>query len=169
MTIPASTPGGSLPGVPAEDGRAGKDRPAPDRPAMGPWVRAGRKLWSDRAAMVALSIFLLVVLACLLAPYYASHISPSDPFTSNIDGEITVNGEQVALLQPSDEGLGLGSIPMGPTWDIHNYFLGADTQGRDVMARLLYGGRNSLYIAGMSTVICLFFAALMGLTAGFFG
>jgi len=37
------------------------------------------------------------------------------------------------------------------------------------MARLLYGGRNSLYIAGMSAVICLFFASLIGLAAGFFG
>lgn len=136
---------------------------------MGPWVRAGRKLWSDRAAMVALSIFLLVVLSCFLAPFYASQIAHTDPFTSNIDGEITINGEQVPLLQPSDEGLGLGSIPIGPTWDLRGFFLGADTQGRDVMARLLYGGRDSLFIAGMSTLICLFFAALMGLTAGFFG
>src|ERR1019366_9824113 len=46
---------------------------------------------------------------------------------------------------------------------------GADTQGRDVMARILYGGRNSLIIAGTSTVICLFLAAFMGLAAGFFG
>ena len=36
--------------------------------------------------------------------------------------------------------------PIGPTWDIHHYFLGADNQGRDVAARLLYGGRNSLLI-----------------------
>jgi peptide/nickel transport system permease protein len=136
---------------------------------MGPWARAARKLWSDRAAMAALACFLLVVLACLLAPLYATEIAHTDPFTSNIDGQITVDGELVDLLQPSDEGLGLGSIPAGPTWDISNYFLGADTQGRDVMARLLYGGRNSLYIAGMSAVICLFFAALTGLAAGFFG
>lgn len=140
-----------------------------ERPALGPWARAGWKLWSDKAAMAALSLFLLIVLVCVLAPYYASSIAHTDPFTSNIDGEITLNGETVAILQPSTEGLGLGSTPMGPTWDIHNFFLGADNQGRDVMARLLYGGRNSLIIAGVSTVICLLLAALMGLTAGFFG
>jgi peptide/nickel transport system permease protein len=38
-----------------------------------------------------------------------------------------------------------------------------------VAARLLYGGRNSLLIAGMSTLICLVLAAIVGLTAGFFG
>ena len=37
---------------------------------------------------------------------------------------------------------------MGPTWQLGPYFLGADSQGRDVAARLLYGGRNSLLIGG---------------------
>jgi peptide/nickel transport system permease protein len=155
--------------MPAAVEPAGTLPAAMDRPALGPWARAARKLWGDKAAMAALSLFLLIVLVCLLAPFYASQIAHTDPFTSNIDGEITMDGQQVALLQPSDEGLGLGSTPIGPTWDISNYFLGADTQGRDVMARIFYGGRNSLVIAGTSTVICLFLAALMGLIAGFFG
>jgi len=155
--------------LPAAADLAGAAPSALERPALGPWARAAWKLWSDKAAMAALSLFLLIVLVCLLAPLYASQIAHTDPFTSNIDGEITVNGEQVALLQPSEEGLGLGSTPIGPTWDLTNYFLGADTQGRDVMARILYGGRNSLFIAGTSTIICLFFAAIMGLSAGFFG
>ena len=51
-------------------------------------------------------------------------------------------------MEPSTEGLGLGFTPIGPTWDLGTYFLGADNQGRDVAARLLYGGRNSLVIAG---------------------
>ena len=37
---------------------------------------------------------------------------------------------------------------------IPHYFLGADHQGRDVMARLLYGGRNSLLIGITSALIC---------------
>jgi peptide/nickel transport system permease protein len=138
-------------------------------PALGPWARAARKLWADKAAMTALAVFLLIVIACLMAPIYANNIAHTDPFTSNIDGEITIDGQQVALLQPSDEGLGLGSTPIGPTWDITNFFLGADSQGRDVMARIFYGGRNSLFIAGISTIICLVLAAIMGLAAGFFG
>ncbi len=140
-----------------------------ERPALGPWARAARKLWADKAAMTALAVFILIVIACVLAPIYATYIAHTDPFTSNIDGEITVDGQQVQLLQASDEGLGLGSTPIGPTWDITNYFIGADSQGRDVMARIFYGGRSSLFIAGVSTVICLVLAALMGLAAGFFG
>ncbi len=140
-----------------------------ERPALGPWARAARKLWADKAAMTALAVFLLIVIACALAPVYANYIAHTDPFTSNIDGTITIDGQDVQLLQPSDEGLGLGSTPIGPTWDITNYFLGADEQGRDVMARIFYGGRNSLFIAGISTIICLVLAAVMGRAAGFFG
>ena len=119
--------------------------------------------------MGALGLFVLIVLLCLAAPLYATYVANTDPFTSNIDGTTMVDGQSVALIEPSTEGLGLGSVPLGPTWDIHNYFLGADAQGRDVASRLLYGGRNSLLIAGTSTILCLVLAALTGLIAGFFG
>ncbi len=139
------------------------------RPALGPWARAARKLVANRAAMAALGLFILIILLCLAAPLYATYVAHTDPFSSNIDGTTTIDGQDVALVQPSTEGLGLGSIPIGPTWDITNFFLGADSQGRDVAARLLYGGRNSLFIAGCSTIICLLLAALTGLVSGFFG
>jgi len=147
----------------------GEGLAAVPRPALGPWARAGRKLVSDRVAMGALGLFILIVLACLAAPLYATYVAHTDPFTSNVEGSITIDGQDVDLIQPSTEGLGLGSVPLGPTWDIHNYFLGADGQGRDVAARILYGGRNSLLIGGTSTAICLFLAALTGLVSGFFG
>jgi len=139
------------------------------RPALGPWARALRKLVANRAAMAALGLFILIVLLSVAAPLYAKYVAHTDPFSSNINGETTFNGETVALVQPSTEGLGLGSIPIGPTWDIGNYFLGADGQGRDVAARLLFGGRNSLLIAAASTILCLVLAAITGLVAGFFG
>ena len=119
--------------------------------------------------MGALALFILIVLICLAAPLYATYVAHTDPFTSNVEGSTTIDGQDVDLIQPSTEGLGLGSVPLGPTWDIHNYFLGADGQGRDVAARILYGGRNSLLIGGTSTAICLFLAALTGLVSGFFG
>jgi peptide/nickel transport system permease protein len=135
----------------------------------GPWATALRKLTSDRAAMTALSVFLLIVLLCLLAPVYATHIAGTDPFRSNLGGEIVVDAVATPVMQTSTEGLALGFTPIGPTWDPAAYFLGADGQGRDVAARLLYGGRNSLLIAGMATVICLVLAGVIGLVAGFFG
>ena len=47
--------------------------------------------------------------------------------------------------------------------------LGADTLGRDVAVRLLYGGRNSLLVGIGSSAICVFFAVVLALLAGYFG
>jgi len=135
----------------------------------GPWVTALRKLRSDSAAVLALFFFLVIVALCLLAPLYATYVAKTDPFRSNLSGKIEVGGETVPIMATSTEGLGLGFTPIGPTWDPTAYMLGADAQGRDVAARLLYGGRNSLLIAGASTLICLILAAIVGLVAGFFG
>ena len=141
--------------VPAEAGR-------------GPWVTAMRRLRRDLAAMVALALLCLIVVACLLAPLYATRVAQADPFQSNVGGEVTIDGETVPVLQPETGGLGLGVTPIGPTWQ-RAYFLGADNQGRDVAARLLYGGRNSLFIATGATLICLVLSALVGIIAGYFG
>lgn len=122
----------------------------------------------DRAAVVALAVFILIVIVCLLAPVYAAWANV-DPFRSTLDAIIKVNGTDVPVMEQSTEGLGLGYTPIGPTWELGNYFLGADNQGRDVMARLLYGGLNSLLIAGAATLLTLLLGTALGLTAGFFG
>ena len=136
--------------------------------SRGPWATALRRLFRDRAAVFALAVFILIVIVCLLAPAYAAWAN-TDPFSSTLDAVVKINGQDVPVMEQSTEGLGLGYTPIGPTWQLGNYFLGADNQGRDVMARLLYGGLNSLFIAGMATVVTLFFATLMGLAAGYFG
>ena len=148
---------------------AAADQSLPLAAGRGPWVTALRKIRSDKAAMAALLLFVVIVGLCMLAPLYATYVAKSDPFRSNLSGKIMVDGKRVPVMQTSTEGLGLGFTPIGPTWDIQAYFLGADGQGRDVAARLLYGGRNSLLIAGVSTAMCLIFAAIVGLVAGFFG
>ena len=80
-----------------------------------------------------------------------------------------MDGKSVPVMEDVDAGLGLGVTPIGPTWDMHHYFLGADDQGRDVAARLLYGGRNSLLIGVAAAFITCIVATIVGLVAGFFG
>jgi len=116
--------------------------------------------------MLAAVALVLIALGTLLAPVYADHVAHTDPFSSNLSGTIVVDGKQVAVIQPNDSGL--GSIPIGPTLR-SQYFLGADTQGRDVAARLLYGGRASLLVGIGSALIACFIATLVGLFAGFLG
>ncbi len=118
--------------------------------------------------MAALSVFLLIVLCCALAPVYASWAGV-DPFRSTLDAVITLNGVDQPVMEFPKTGLALGYTPIGPTWQPGNYFLGADNQGRDVMARLLYGGLNSITIASVATLMTLAFATLLGLVAGFYG
>jgi len=118
--------------------------------------------------MACLAIFCLIVVLSLLAPAYASFAN-TDPFRSSLDATVEINGVEVPVMEESTEGLALGYTPIGPTWQLGNYFLGADNQGRDVMARLLYGGLNSLLISGAATIITMVLATAIGLTAGFFG
>ncbi len=142
------------------------------RPAIAgrnPWLLAGRQLWHNRLAMASLALFLLIVVVSLAAPLYADHITHVNPFANNLNGSTIVNGKQVPLMEQGGGALRLGETPIGPTWDVHHYFLGADALGRDVAARLLYGGRSSLIIGIGSAVICCFFATVVALIAGFFG
>ncbi len=142
--------------------------PVPEkRSGRGPWATALSRLRRSRSAVLSSLVLLIIIVMCALAPFYAS-LAGSDPFRSNLGGKIMLNGAEVAVMQPSTTGLGLGVSPIGPTWTTQ-YMLGADTQGRDVAARLLYGGRNSLFIAGAATVICLILSAVIGIVAGFSG
>lgn len=133
-----------------------------------PWATALRRLRRNRSASASLAVLVAMVALSLLAPAYAAWLGV-DPFRSNLRGELVVNGATVPVMTQSTEGLGLGVTPIGPTWDPRGYMLGADNQGRDVAARLLYGGRNSLLIAGAATVLCLALATLVGLVSGFMG
>jgi peptide/nickel transport system permease protein len=134
----------------------------------GPWATAWGRLRRDRASVASAFALGLIVLACALAQPYAAFVARTDPFRPNLDGSITAGGRTLDILQPADNPLHLGSAPIGPGWR-GQYILGADGQGRDVAARLLYGGQNSLLIAGSATLLCLAMAALLGIVSGFMG
>ena len=116
-----------------------------------------------------LVVLVMIVVACLAAPLYATHVAHTNPFTSNLDGTTLVNGKTVPVMKQEEGGLGLGVTPIGPTWDPRHYMLGADNQGRDVAARVLYGGRNSLLIAVAAAFVTCVLATLIGIISGFFG
>lgn len=127
-----------------------------------------RFLRRDRSAAAALAVLILIVLACLLAPVYAARVAGTDPFRSNPDATVVLDGRRLPVVRDNAAGLGLGTTPIGPTWRAA-YLLGADEQGRDVAARLLYGGRTSLLIAASAAILCLAVATPLGLLAGYLG
>ncbi|WP_367160415.1 ABC transporter permease [Kozakia baliensis] len=127
-----------------------------------------RSLGRRGDARLAVLILALIVLSSLAAPLYA-RVMAVDPFASDIAGSTWRNGKRVDLMQPNDNPLHLGLSPIGPSWRFGPYMLGADSQGRDVAARVLYGGRNSLLISVSSALLCLALAATIGVCAGYFG
>ncbi|GBR43924.1 ABC transporter permease [Neokomagataea thailandica] len=119
-------------------------------------------------AWCAVVALVFVVVSSLLAPLYA-HFCGVDPFNSNVAGTAWRAGRSVDVMQPNANPLHLGLSPLGPDWRLGAYMLGADTQGRDVAARLLYGGRSSLLISGASAMMCLLIAGSVALWAGYKG
>jgi peptide/nickel transport system permease protein len=137
---------------------------AADHP--GPWKLALRRLLRNRSAMASVAVLVVIALSAAAAPLYAKHVAGVDPFESNVSGTTTVGGKTVPVIKPNPSGL--GSAPLAPTLERH-YFLGSDAQGRDVMARLLYGGRTSLEVSIAAALLTSVIATALGLAAGFFG
>ena len=129
-------------------------------PAIGPWKLAFRRLRRNKVAMGFLVVFILLVVACLLAPVYSHDIAHISPNANNVTGTINVGGK-------SENVVSVTGVPIGPTFTAH-YFFGADTNGRDLAVRLLYGGRTSLLIGFIATAIIIIFGTLFGLLSGFF-
>jgi peptide/nickel transport system permease protein len=101
-----------------------------------------------------------MVLICMAAPLYANHVAHTTPAANNLTGKIERGGKMVDVVSPD-------GIPIGPGLS-KKYLLGADGNGRDVMVRLLYGGRNSLFVGFASAFITVFFSILFGVAAGYF-
>lgn len=129
-------------------------------PGTGPYKLAWRRLSRNRVALFFGGVFLLIVVLCVLAPVYASDIAHTGPNSNPPSGGIHIGGKVISLINPTT------FLPIGPTWH-SRYFLGADINGRDLAVRLLYGGRNSLIVGGLATVITMLVAVIIGVLAGY--
>ena len=139
-----------------------------------PWLLAWRRLRRNYVALGFLALFVLIVIACSLAGPYAHHIAKSGPNDNHLGETFVRDGKQVQIVSKGGFTGGVfkaGGIPVGPQlWHAGGkYVLGADTQGRDVAVRLLYGGINSLKVGIGSAVICTLFALVLALIAGYYG
>lgn len=113
----------------------------------------------NRFALGFGALFVAILALCLLAPVYAKDVAHTGPDTNHITETVSVGGKQVDVVSPS-------GVPIGPTWK-GRFLLGADSNGRDVAVRLLYGGRNSLEIAAIATLLTMLLAVALGTLAGY--
>ncbi|HYZ75740.1 MAG TPA: ABC transporter permease [Gaiellaceae bacterium] len=138
-----------------------------------PWYLAWRRLRRNYVAFGFLALFVVIVVACLLAPVYAHHVAHTGPNDTHVLDTITVHGKRIDVVSKGGVlgGKLVASTPVGPQWFAAGgkYMLGADTLGRDIGVRLLYGGRTSLIVGIVSSLICVVAATILALLAGFYG
>jgi peptide/nickel transport system permease protein len=127
---------------------------------LGPWRIGLRRLRRNKIALLFGFMFVLLVAACMAAPLWAEHVAHSGPNEQHLTDTIRVDGETTNVV-------GLDGVPIGPTYR-GEFFLGADRIGRDIMVRLLYGGRNSLLIGVTAALITTMLSILLGCIAGYF-
>jgi peptide/nickel transport system permease protein len=127
---------------------------------MGPWRLGLRRLRRNKVALLFGFVFVLLVALCVAAPLWANEVAKTGPNENHLTDTIVVDGEEKDVVA-------LDGVPIGPTWQ-GEFFLGADKNGRDVMVRLLYGGRNSLVIGISAALMTTLLSVVLGLLAGFF-
>lgn len=81
----------------------------------------------------------------------------------NLTGVVKVYCDYFQFYAADSEGKIIGA------WGNKGYALGSDQFGRDILTRVIHGGRISLTVGALSVVIAVVIAIIVGLTSGFFG
>ncbi|MBP0614551.1 ABC transporter permease [Jiella mangrovi] len=118
-------------------------------PIAGAAPRRGASIWSALLAeprvVIAGGFLVLLALAAIFAPLIAPH-------------------------NPLEQDLMLNTLP--PAWvdgAEPGYLLGTDSLGRDLLSRMIYGGRVALTVALVAAFAAGLIGTVLGLLAGFFG
>ncbi len=109
-------------------------------PTRGYWADVGRRLMREKVAMTCGGVLLLIILLALLAPW----IGIADPY----------QGSMIRRLKP-----------IGTPGNL----LGTDELGRDMLARLIYGGRLTLFLGIAPVIVAFIIGTTLGLVAGYAG
>ena len=114
---------------------------------------AWNRFRKDRIAVIS-GIFIIVLIAAALAAPLLAGIEGSDPLALHTN-----------LIDPNYQ------VPIGGSGGISGtHWLGIDLPGgRDLFARVVYGARISLMVAGGSTLLAIIIGVAMGMIAGYFG
>ncbi|MCX4142955.1 ABC transporter permease [Paraburkholderia sp. SEWSISQ10-3 4] len=109
--------------------------------SRGPLATAAARFARNRAAFTGFVVLLLIVIACVAGPWFL----PNNPIDSD-----------------------WGAISLAPTLQNMHWF-GTDELGRDLLARTLQGGRVSLEVGLLGTLVSGLIGVAYGATAGYLG
>lgn len=113
---------------------------APATKARGYWATVGRRIARDKVSMVCAFILIAIFLSAIVAPW----LGLADPYQGSMIRRLRVIGTP-------------------------GYPLGTDELGRDMLSRLIYGGRLSLLIGILPVVLAFIIGTSLGLVAGYVG
>jgi peptide/nickel transport system permease protein len=108
-------------------------------PERGAWARLGTNMRRHKMASLGGGLVIAVALSAIFAPW----LSPHDPY------------EQDVLLRLA-----------GPSAD---FPLGNDDFGRDILSRILWGGRVSLVVGTSAVLLAIAIGGVLGMLAGYIG
>src|SRR5438477_12579884 len=108
-------------------------------PERGAWTRFGAAVVRHKMASLGAGLVILVALSALFAPW----LSPHDPLEQDV---------LQRLAAPSAD-----------------FPLGNDSFGRDILSRILWGGRVSLYVSTVAVLIAIVVGGAVGILAGYIG
>ncbi len=126
-----------------------QDAPALAIQGRSQWQLTWRRLRSDKIAIVSIVVIFLMIIFALGAPVLAS---------------LTGHGVDQAFPLKGENSFG---NPVGP--GVHGFWLGTDQIGRDLLVRIAYGARISLFVGLLTTAIATIAGVSLGLVAGYFG
>ena len=108
--------------------------------SRGYWATVFARVVRDRVTVACALILILLVAIAIFAPW----IAPKDPMAASMLKRLAMVGAE-------------------------GHLLGTDELGRDMLSRLIYGGRLSLFIGIAPVVNAFIIGTILGLTAGFAG
>jgi peptide/nickel transport system permease protein len=113
------------------------------------WQLTWRRLRSDKVSMIALTVIVIMVLLAIFAPAVAALTHHPVNMAYPVQGE-------------NEDG---NPVPPGT----NGFLFGTDSTGRDLLVRVLYGARISLFVGIVTTLIATVLGVAVGLIAGYFG
>lgn len=105
------------------------------------WGDVWKRLRKNKTAVVGMAIFLCILITCLLSPLFY-----------NFENDIIAINTKIQLQGPSRE-----------------HILGVDELGRDILARILWGGRTTLLVSFCALGVAFVLGTVIGTIAAFYG